>query len=122
MPEIYKPKKKREYNDYSGKRKKRQDVYNTTRWRNIRKAKLMKDPLCEICLLEGRTTLAEDVHHLCSFVDYADNQALTLAFDSNNLCSVCKHCHWRCHNGDLQGTTSLEDIKNLVSQEDSKDD
>lgn len=118
MPQIYKPKKKREYNDYNGKRQKRQSVYNTTRWRDIRKAKLMKDPLCEICLLEDKTTLAEDVHHLNSFVDYEDNQALTLAFDSNNLCSVCKKCHWRCHNGDLKGTKSIEDIKNLVSQED----
>lgn len=116
MPTIYKPKKRREYVDYSGKREKRQDVYNTTRWRNMRLAKLMKNALCEICLLEGRTTLAEDVHHAESFLDVSEDRMLAVAYDSNNLISVCKACHSRCHTGDLSGTKSLDEIAERIKR------
>lgn len=114
MPTINKPKKKREYIDYNKKREKRQSVYNTGRWRDMRIAKLQNNPLCEICEIEGRITLAEEVHHLQSFVDYDDNEMLSFAFDANNLCSVCKKCHSRCHTGDLQGTQSLDDIRQVI--------
>lgn len=114
MPTIYKPKKKREYPDYNKKREKRQSIYNTTTWRDLRTAKLMQNPTCEICALEGRVTLAEDVHHLTSFVDFDDDVAVSYAFDFNNLCSVCKRCHSRCHTGDLQGTTTLDEIKQRI--------
>lgn len=115
MPTLYKPKKKREYNDYNSKRNRRQSVYNTTRWRDMRLAKLMQNPECEICALEGHVTLAEDVHHLTSFVDFEDeNIALAYGFEFNNLCSVCKKCHSRCHTGDLKGTTNLEKIKQRI--------
>ena len=115
MPTIYKPKKKREYNDYNKKRQKRQSIYNTTTWREMRTAKLQQNPTCEICALEGRVTLAEDCHHLSSFVDFTDdNEVLSYAYDFNNLCSVCKKCHSRCHTGDLQGTKSLDEIKQRI--------
>ena len=114
MPTIYKPKKKREYNDYNAKRNKRQSVYNTTTWRDMRTAKLMQQPECEICAIEDRVTLASDVHHLDSFVDYADDEMITLAFDFANLCSVCKRCHSRCHTGDLKNTKTLDEIRQRI--------
>lgn len=117
MPTIYKPKKKREYSkDPDNKRQKRQDIYNTNRWRNLRIAKLMRNPKCEICELEGRITLAEDVHHALSFLDVPDDMTLQVAYDAENLISVCKHCHNRCHTGDLKGTQSLDDIKERIKR------
>ncbi len=116
MPTINKPKKKREYSkDPESTRKKRQSVYNTTTWRKMREAKLMRNPLCEICQLEGRITLAEHIHHLSSFMEYDDNEMINIAFDSENLCSVCRRCHNRCHTGDLQGTKTLADIRQYIN-------
>lgn len=116
MPTINKPKKKREYIDYNKKREKRQSVYNTGRWRDMRIAKLQNNPLCEICEIEGRITLAEEVHHALSFVDVPENQMLAVAYDYDNLISVCKKCHSRCHTGDLQGTQSLDEIRHKITQ------
>ena len=116
MPTIPKLKKKREYKDYNKKRVKRQSVYNTTTWRDLRLAKLMQCPKCEICELEGRVTLAEDVHHALSFLDVPEDEMLRVAYDAGNLVSVCKKCHSRCHTGDLQGTKSLADIKQRIEQ------
>lgn len=116
MPTIYKPKKRREYNDYQGKRDKRQSIYNTNRWRDMRLAKLMQTPKCEICEIERRVNLAEDVHHAHSFLDVADDDMLRVAYDASNLISVCRRCHNRCHNGDLQGTHSLDEIRHKIEQ------
>ena len=109
MPEIYKP--KRNYKNNSN-RWKRQEVYNTDLWKRMRLAQLMKEPLCWICLLEGKTTLGEDIHHIRSFMT-ADNEIERdkLAFDSNNLLTLCRNCHNRVHNGDLKGCKSKEQIK-----------
>lgn len=74
----------------------------------------MRYPKCEICELEGRVTLAEDVHHALSFLDVPEDMTLQVAFDADNLVSVCKRCHHRCHTGDLKGTQSLEDIKERI--------
>lgn len=112
MPTINKPKKKRTYNNSpDSTRKKRQSVYNTNRWRELRTAKLMNEPRCEVCLMQDRVRLAEDIHHLVSFLDVPEEQMLQYAFDYNNLCSVCRECHNRIHNGDLAGCQSLEAIK-----------
>ena len=114
MPQIYKPKKKREYIDYNKKREKRQSVYNTGLWRDMRLAKLMQYPKCQICEIEGRITLADEVHHALSFLDVPEDQMLAVAYDADNLVSVCKRCHSRCHTGDLKGTHSLDDIRQKI--------
>ena len=110
MAWIYKP--KRNYKNQQN-RTKRQEVYNTTLWRKMRLAKLREQPICQICEMLGKTTLAEDVHHLISFQE-AENpiERDKLAFDSNNLLSVCKNCHsGRLHNGDLKGCKTIDEIK-----------
>lgn len=97
MPTINKPKRQR---SNEGKRKERMQIYNTARWRELRKVKLMSDPLCEMCLKEERTTPAEDIHHITSFMTVEDMTARkALAFDYNNLMSLCDVCHQRMHNG-----------------------
>jgi 5-methylcytosine-specific restriction protein A len=96
MPTINKPKKKRTIND--SKRKERQAIYQTSRWRCLRQMKLMYSPLCEECLKDGKATQAIDVHHKDSFLNYAGFQRESKAFDYSNLMSLCKQCHQKLHN------------------------
>ena len=78
----------------------RAKIYNTPRWRRLREVKLMNDPLCQVCAEAGRVTIAEDVHHTTSFMSEVDPVKRNfLAFDYNNLQSLCKKCHQLIHNG-----------------------
>lgn len=63
----------------------------------------MENPLCELCLLEGITKAGEDVHHLDSPFKYKDNpdKVSELAFDPDNLMTLCKQHHSAIHNGKL---------------------
>lgn len=99
MPTINKPKKTRK--NENTLRQERMEIYNTSRWRELRLVKLMRNPLCEMCLKDGRVTPTEDVHHIVSFMSVYDHQQrLTLAFDFDNLMSLCKKCHQKVHNQD----------------------
>lgn len=98
MPTIYKPKKKqtRNGNQYDAERRK---IYASERWRRLRAWKFACDPLCESCLKEDRTVPAEDIHHIVSFMSTDDpQQRLYLAYDFDNLMSLCKQCHGIIHN------------------------
>lgn len=59
-------------------------------WQSCRRAKLERDPLCERCEAEGRSTFAAQVHHRIPLAQRPD-----LAFDHGNLMSVCTRCHAR---------------------------
>lgn len=110
---IYKPKRKRT-SPTVGKRK---EVYNTTLWRRMRLAHLTEHPLCAVCELMGKTTLASQVHHRKSFLDARDKYEMeSLAFDSNNLISVCPNCHSRFHSGDLIGCITDSAIYNKLKE------
>lgn len=101
MPTIYKPKRQR-LNE--GKRKERMQIYNTARWRELRRVKFMNDPLCEMCLKQGVTTPADDVHHIQSFMSVDDlTKRKEIAFDYGNLMSLCDKCHQKMHNGQRYG-------------------
>lgn len=98
MPTINKPKKKSRKNNsqYDTERRK---IYNSERWRKLRAWKFACNPLCELCLQEDRTVPAEDVHHIVSFMSTDDPvQRIVLAYDFDNLMSLCKQCHQRIHN------------------------
>ena len=41
-----------------------QKLYNTRRWKRIRKAQLAKEPWCDYCLKEGRYISATDCDHI----------------------------------------------------------
>jgi 5-methylcytosine-specific restriction endonuclease McrA len=47
-----------------------------------------KNPLCEACLLHGRTAAATEVHHKIKVSLRPD-----LLLDWDNLMSVCRACH-----------------------------
>lgn len=90
--------------------KSRQEIYNTDLWKRLREMKRMNFPLCEVCNIEGKITPVADIHHLISFTHKEEAEKLRLAYDYDNLISVCKNCHTRLHQGDLKGCKTLEEI------------
>ena len=99
MPTLQKPSKQK---SRTFNREDRQKIYQSAKWKKLRLAKLMANPLCEICLDKGIVRSAEDIHHKDSFLNYTGNKRLEKAYDYNNLLSVCKECHSQLH---LNGTT-----------------
>jgi 5-methylcytosine-specific restriction protein A len=63
--------------------------YNSAQWKKAKEMKLARDPLCEICRQEGRTTLAQVAHHL--FPVKKGERKLELDF----LVSLCHEHHNR---------------------------
>lgn len=102
MPYLVKPSKtkSRTFN-----RDDRQKIYQSARWKKLRLSKLMFNPLCQKCLEKGKTTLATQVHHLDSFLNYEGVKRLEKAYDFNNLQSLCETCHGLIHkeNGRTHG-------------------
>ncbi len=71
---------------------------NSKEWRRLRAIKLAQDPYCEECQGHGIYRLASVVHHKIeveSGLTPADCKRL--AFDLNNLESVCPQCHREIH-------------------------
>ncbi len=99
MPTIKKLKKQSRKID-TFKDIERHKIYNSRRWAKLRMVKFSSNPLCEKCAAEGRTTPAEDIHHIVSFMSTEDPiKRLWLAYDFDNLMSVCKKCHQSIHTG-----------------------
>lgn len=122
MPLINRPKKnynrKRQQNDLD--KKKRNEIYNSSMWRKIRECKVISNPVCEVCEMENKVSLTEDIHHLISFTDYTGVERDAIAFDYNNLISVCKYHHNLLHHGFLKGATTLEEIEERIKNNEDK--
>lgn len=118
MPTIKKlPKKTKPLNE-DIKRKERMKIYNKQLWKDLRILKLQQQPLCQICLMFGKIEPAIDIHHLISWTSgKTEAEQHNLAFDFNNLASLCKEHHNNCHHGKLRGLTSLEAIKRYIEEE-----
>ena len=82
-----------------------QDFYQDKRWRRIRNVKFRNNPLCELCLLKGIITITEEVHHIIPIDVYNLNEEL--AFDIDNLQSLCVSCHAEIHKSHRQGVVNL---------------
>lgn len=98
MPTINKPKKNptKRTDSYNADRRK---IYQSQRWRTLRAVKISDQPLCERCLSMGKIEPAEDVHHIVSFMSTDDPvRQVALAYDYDNLMSLCKECHQYLHN------------------------
>lgn len=67
-------------------------LYGSSRWKTVRRLKLLVDPLCEICRANGELVEAQMVHHIKEAKDRPD-----LFFDMGNLQSLCMECHNRLH-------------------------
>ena len=67
-------------------------LYTTPRWRKLRKAQLMKQPMCEMCDAVGRVEIATIVDHVEPHRGDMDK------FWRGPFQSLCE----RCHNSDKQ--------------------
>ena len=83
-----------------------QKLLNSQRWKELRRAKLQRNPLCERCQYEGRVLgiiggyirSAVDVHHVIPVESARSHEEMErLAFDMGNLQSLCVPCHIRVH-------------------------
>ena len=63
------------------------ELYNSVRWRNLRKRVLDAAPYCAICGVPGDEARLE-VHHMKRPMGSEE-----LFFDEGNLVPVCSHCH-----------------------------
>ena len=88
------------------------EVYNKQRWRKLRKLYFMEHPLCEFCLKLGKVTPAEDIHHKNSPFNYEGNHKFAVAFDYDNLISLCKVHHQFLHrNGRTNGLNLNKEVE-----------
>lgn len=62
--------------------------YNTSTWAKLRRAKLMRDPLCYACDLRGRTEMAKAVDHI-----KAINKGGDPFPPLSGLMALCERCH-----------------------------
>jgi 5-methylcytosine-specific restriction protein A len=66
-----------------------QAFYQSDTWRRTRAAKLARNPVCELCLQQGRLTTATVVDHVIPINQGGHRLRYT------NLMSLCKKCHAR---------------------------
>ena len=59
-------------------------------WKRIRARYVLRHPLCERCLKEGRLTSVEEVHHILPISQGGDHR-------ESNLMSLCQSCHMKIH-------------------------
>lgn len=78
-----------------------------SKWRALRAWHMQRNPLCVMCLAEGRTTGAEVVDHI-----KAHRGDTVLLFDPNNLQSLCA-AH---HNSDKQSEEKSEHLPTYDAQ------
>ena len=97
MPTICRLKRKQKRIDnYFNERRR---IYNSERWHKLSVYKRSVNPLCELCEKKGITRPAEDVHHIISFMKGQDRGEIEdLAYNFDNLMSLCKECHQNIHN------------------------
>jgi len=72
-------------------------LYDTGRWRKLRKLHLMSEPLCRMCMQEGRVMAATVVDHI---VPHKGDVEL---FYSGPFQSLCKPCHDRHKQAEERG-------------------
>lgn len=77
-------------------------LYNTAKWQKLRNSYLMYNPLCEKCLEKGLTVAAKEIHHVIPISKGKDELEMKeLAFNPNNLMSLCEKCHHEIHNSHI---------------------
>ncbi|WP_073346078.1 HNH endonuclease [Bacteroides congonensis] len=68
-------------------------LINCHRWRKLRNEQLKRNPLCNVC-----GDIATEVHHLRPIESEKEFDRMeTLAYDPNNLQSLCHKCHSATH-------------------------
>lgn len=68
-------------------------LINCHKWRKLRNEQLKRNPLCAIC-----GDIATEVHHIKPVESEKEYDRMeVLAYDSNNLQSLCHKCHSNIH-------------------------
>lgn len=76
--------------------KDRNKIYNCKRWKDLREVALVRDNLmCVHCKDKAIDTKATEVHHIIYLED-----DISLAYDLDNLVSLCSSCHQKVHAND----------------------
>ena len=57
------------------------------KWQRMRAWHLARNPLCDLCAEQGRTTAATDVHHIVPISQNGER------LNQTNLQSLCHACH-----------------------------
>ena len=86
----HKAEENRNYNRYA-RNGRTVKIYSGKRWRAVRRQYYQAHPLCEDCLLDGKTTPAEEVHHIKPLSAGGD------PYSFSNLRSLCRSCHLKEH-------------------------
>ena len=75
-----------------------QKIYNSKQWKQLRNAYIKEFPLCQSCLEKGKIVPAEQIHHRVEFLKGTTQAEIeALAYDWDNLMSLCKECHLEKH-------------------------
>lgn len=74
------------------------EIYNSRTWKELRIAKLRANPSCELCQAEGVEQSPHAIHHRIPIeTARTKDEMRRLAFDWNNLVSVCQFHHAKLH-------------------------
>lgn len=76
---------------YNNDNSKYSRFYHTSGWRNLRRHKLLVNPLCEVCYSNGIMKHADMVHHIIELRDPLGGWEHRL--DIDNIQSICYDCH-----------------------------
>lgn len=82
---------KKQRKQYTTERVREADKYTkTATWQSLRKEIIIRDKgCCVLCFLRGRIEYRQlQVHHIVKRVD-----DLSLAYDRDNLVTLCRNCH-----------------------------
>jgi 5-methylcytosine-specific restriction protein A len=88
-----------------------QSLYNTTQWRELRRAHLQAHPLCEQCKREGRITAARVADHV-----RPHNGDEKKFYDPSNLQSLCDWTSpYNCHGKKTSREANIRQNTNVTS-------
>lgn len=91
-------------------------IITSTQWKYLRAKKIAANPLCEDCLLEDKTTMATEVHHVVPIQrGKSIAEMRRLAYDYHNLRSLCEECHKKEH--EKLGRMTKENIRKMKDRE-----
>lgn len=63
------------------------NIYNTSQWKKVRKARLLLNPLCQHHERDGLVCAAQHVDHIIEIIDGGN------PYDLKNTQSLCQSCH-----------------------------
>ena len=75
-----------------------QSIYQDKRWKKLRDYKMKVNPLCEDHEAKGKLVPMKEVHHIIPFDNgKSPEEVESLAFDFDNIVSLCELCHEKRH-------------------------